>query len=76
MEEKGEDPSLKDRDWGAGRQSGDWRSRERDFSLRRPTRSQERTRKKKRRPAPFEMTVVGCANEVYYFRMADEPEVL
>jgi hypothetical protein len=31
--------------------------RQRDFSLRRPTRSQERTRKKERLPAPFEMTV-------------------
>src|SRR5260370_16052498 len=30
--------------------------RKRDFSLRRPTHSQERMRKKKRRPAPFEMT--------------------
>jgi hypothetical protein len=30
--------------------------RKRDFSLRKPTHSQERKRKKKRRPAPFEMT--------------------
>jgi hypothetical protein len=30
--------------------------RKRDFSLRRPTHSQERMRKKKHRPAPFEMT--------------------
>jgi len=31
----------------------------RDFSLRRPTVSQERSGKKKRRPAPFEMTCGG-----------------
>ncbi|SRR5260370_6423786 len=31
----------------------------RDFSLRRPTASQERSGKKKRRPAPFEMTGGG-----------------
>ena len=33
--------------------------RKRDFSLREPTHSQERMRKKKRRLAPFEMTVLG-----------------
>src|SRR5437867_2446309 len=31
----------------------------RDFSLRRPTRSSERTRRKRRRSAPLEMTGVG-----------------
>jgi hypothetical protein len=33
----------------------------RDFSLRKPTLSQERKRKKKRRLAPFEMTGKGEA---------------
>ena len=33
--------------------------RQRDFSLRRPTTLQEQSGKKKRRPAPFEMTVRG-----------------
>jgi hypothetical protein len=32
----------------------------RDSSLRRPTISQERDGKKKRRPAPLGMTVLGC----------------
>jgi hypothetical protein len=32
---------------------------QRDFSLRKPTNSQERVGKKKRRLAPFEMTVVA-----------------
>jgi len=34
--------------------------RQRDFSLRRPTTLQEQSGMKKRRPAPFEMTVWGC----------------
>src|SRR5260370_4020275 len=36
-----------------------WYTRPRDFSLRRPTLSQERKGKKRWRPAPFEMTGEG-----------------
>jgi hypothetical protein len=49
----------------AERLYADLQSKEkRDFSLRRPTRLQEQTWKKRRRPAPFEMTVwVGGRGE-------------